>query len=387
MNSTLRLKSDEEVAQWKAVAQMDGPSARSGEDGKVSMLPDEQQDRDLNQMSIASLLQQLDAANQRILDYESEIGAVCPEDFSLKETIGSFKRELSILQMGREALLRRAEAAEAKLADARTGIENIATHARLCLDHVGIPDHQKAWVCNEISNEERIALAQIDAPAAGRPSREDRVAKWVTTRIGEAHMQSRERTMRGLEEAIEWAQAEGITENQVSQQVAYVFSRPPGTPRQEAAGVAVCLLAWCAANNATFDALADEEIERIEEKPVDQIRGSVSRKDDNDLVVVVEHRQEVMDVVPNTKGRDWVRERFVSGSESEQPTAPSDTERLDTLDLALPSDMSWYLARFNDAARYPALVRKSAVQPYFNPKYQTIREAIDAMQATAELQP
>src|SRR5438270_3550073 len=68
---------------------------------------------------IRELISANDAANQRILDYESEIGAVCPEDFSLKETIGSFKRELSILQMGREALLRRAEAAEEKLANAR----------------------------------------------------------------------------------------------------------------------------------------------------------------------------------------------------------------------------------------------------------------------------
>jgi chromosome segregation ATPase len=63
-----------------------------------------------------NLQQQLDAANQRILNYESEIGAVCPEDFSLKETIDSFKREISKLQAGRASLLRRAEAAESKLA-------------------------------------------------------------------------------------------------------------------------------------------------------------------------------------------------------------------------------------------------------------------------------
>jgi hypothetical protein len=37
------------------------------------------------------LQQQLNAANQRILDYESEIAAVCPEDFSL-ETLNSSKQ-------------------------------------------------------------------------------------------------------------------------------------------------------------------------------------------------------------------------------------------------------------------------------------------------------
>lgn len=145
---------------------------------------------------------------------------------------------------------------------------------------------QKSFVEAKVTAEQ--ALAQIEQP---QPSREHRVGDWVITRIGKAHMQSRERAIRLLEESIELAQAEGITAEQVSKQSAHVFSRPPGTPRQEAAGVAVCLLGWCAANETTFEALADEEIARIEAKPIDQIRGSVARKNDADLVVAVQQSQ------------------------------------------------------------------------------------------------
>jgi hypothetical protein len=119
-------------------------------------------------------------------------------------------------------------------------------------------------------------------------SLEQRVAEWVRTRIGDAHMQPKERAMRLLEEAIELAQAEGITQEQVYQQTEHVFWRPKGLPVQEAAGVAVCLLGWCAASGQLLDEIALCEIERIEAKPVEQIRGSVARKMDADLVTVVD---------------------------------------------------------------------------------------------------
>ncbi len=116
---------------------------------------------------------------------------------------------------------------------------------------------------------------------------EKRVADWVVSRIGPDHMNRRERTMRHLEESIELAQAEGITAEQVLKQAEHVFARPAGDPDQEAGGVAVCLLGWCAATGNRFEDLALREIQRIEAKPIDQIRGSVARKTDADLVVCV----------------------------------------------------------------------------------------------------
>jgi len=115
---------------------------------------------------------------------------------------------------------------------------------------------------------------------------EDRVAEWVRTRIGADHMNSRERSMRLLEEAVELAQAEGISWGLAAKQVAHVYDREPGEPSQEAAGVAICLLGWCASTSHTFEDLATKELARIEAKPLDQIRGSLARKADADLVTM-----------------------------------------------------------------------------------------------------
>jgi hypothetical protein len=116
---------------------------------------------------------------------------------------------------------------------------------------------------------------------------ECRVAEWVRTRIGADHLQPRERAMRLLEEAAELAQAEGITSDLAIKQLEHVYSRPAGEPSQEAAGVAVTLLGWCASRGERLLDLAIREIQRIEAKPLEQIRGSLARKDDADLICVV----------------------------------------------------------------------------------------------------
>lgn len=113
---------------------------------------------------------------------------------------------------------------------------------------------------------------------------EGRVEVWVQSRIGDNAMNPKERAMRLFEEAAELAQAEGITGYQLCDQIYHVYGRRPGVPEQEAGGVAVCLLAWCAAHGVKFDNVALAEIERIEAKPVSEIRGSIVRKRDADLV-------------------------------------------------------------------------------------------------------
>ena len=102
---------------------------------------------------------------------------------------------------------------------------------------------------------------------------QSRVAEWVRTRIGESHLHPRERAMRLLEEAVELAQSEGISSQQAHAQVNHVFGRDPGVPSQEAAGVAVCLLGWCAATGHDIEVLTKQELCRIEAKPLSQIRG------------------------------------------------------------------------------------------------------------------
>jgi hypothetical protein len=116
---------------------------------------------------------------------------------------------------------------------------------------------------------------------------EERMEHWIVTRIGADNAHRRERAMRLLEEAVELAQAEGITEEMVNRQTRHVFSRPIGEADQEAAGVAVCLVGWCAATGHSLMSLALREIERIEAKPLEQIRGSLARKQDADLVTAI----------------------------------------------------------------------------------------------------
>lgn len=117
---------------------------------------------------------------------------------------------------------------------------------------------------------------------------QNRVEDWIKTRIGQSHMQPRERAMRLLEEAIELAQSEGITEDMVRDQAEHVFARPTGASEHEAAAVAICLLGWCAATKNHLLSMIFSEILRIENKPLDQIRGSLARKADAGLVTAVE---------------------------------------------------------------------------------------------------
>ncbi len=135
----------------------------------------------------------------------------------------------------------------------------------------------KALVAAEESGYRRALNAPVD-------DLQSRVRHWVVTRIGLDAMHPQERALRLLEEAIELAQAVGVDHEMVTRQAAHVFNRPSGCPEQEAGGVAVCLLAVCAALGKPMVEIARAEVERIEAKPLDAIRGSLARKADADLV-------------------------------------------------------------------------------------------------------
>ena len=131
--------------------------------------------------------------------------------------------------------------------------------------------------------EAKYALA-MDILRATPNVLESRVRSWVESRIGVEHMQPKERAMRLLEEAVELVQAEGIDIDLAAKQVAHVYERPAGEPSQEAAGVAVCLLGWCASRGLRFEEIALAEIERIEAKSIEDIKASLARKGAAELV-------------------------------------------------------------------------------------------------------
>jgi hypothetical protein len=157
-------------------------------------------------------------------------------------------------------------------------------------DCAGWQETARVLVENTGDHLERIAelerqLADVIADSFNLAALEHRAAEWVVTRIGIDHMQSRERAMRLLEEAFELAQAEGITVDQASAQMTHVFGRDAGEPAKEAGGVAFCLLAWCAATGHHLMEIVRAEADRVEAKPIEQIRGSVARKAEADLFV------------------------------------------------------------------------------------------------------
>ena len=100
-------------------------------------------------------------------------------------------------------------------------------------------------------------------------SMQSRVAAWVRSAFGDAAMIDRwERAARVLEEAIELAQSQGMSEPDVARIAYRTFSRPIGQPHQEAAQVMVTLLAWAASAGVDLDSVTAEEIERIEQPEV-----------------------------------------------------------------------------------------------------------------------
>jgi len=179
------------------------------------------------------------------------------------------------------------------------------------MDEMG-PGHADPRDCVEFSRGEFSHPGTPNSLAAIEESKrlngnfflEERVAQWICTRLGPANCGPKERAMRVLEEAVELAQAEGITHAQVIRQAAHVFARPAGEPAQEAAGVAVCLFGWCASRGHRLMDLATAEIERIEAKPLEQIRGSLARKSDADLVCLAEQQAPSFPIC-RICGSDW----------------------------------------------------------------------------------
>ncbi len=112
----------------------------------------------------------------------------------------------------------------------------------------------------------------------GAHSLEHRSAEWVRTRIGAGSMHPKERSLRLLEEALELAQAEGVTVAVAASMVRHIYGRPAGDPVREASGIASCLYAYCASKDVRLVDLATQELARNEAKPVEDIEASVARK-------------------------------------------------------------------------------------------------------------
>ncbi len=96
-----------------------------------------------------------------------------------------------------------------------------------------------------------------------RDKRQVAVYRWVGDTFGYANLETEERCKRFVEEAIELAQAEGLTEEQVRAIVSYVYEKPGGEVQQEVGGVGTTLLAYCEAVGISADMCEEEEFRRV----------------------------------------------------------------------------------------------------------------------------
>jgi len=89
------------------------------------------------------------------------------------------------------------------------------------------------------------------------------VRRWVVQCFGTSAADSKqERGYRFLEEALELAQAGGVTEAEARAMVAHVYSRPVGELVQEVGGSVLTLAALCAAYCVNLEAAAVAELTR-----------------------------------------------------------------------------------------------------------------------------
>lgn len=106
----------------------------------------------------------------------------------------------------------------------------------------------------------------------------ERVRAWLVSRLGEQSLDRRERALRIVEEAVELAQAEGISQSQVIITSDRVYNRPVGEPAQEVGGLMVCVHGWIASTGENLDALTEREVSRIESVPAAVTRAKHDEK-------------------------------------------------------------------------------------------------------------
>lgn len=114
-----------------------------------------------------------------------------------------------------------------------------------------------------------------------RLKRMSRMHQWVVTYLGEdIAMNTKERAMRLVEEAIELCQTEGNTLQMVVDLATHVFNKPVGDPNQEVGGVSVTLLAYCAGKGIDPEEEEQKELNRIWGKPLEHFRERHQKKVD-----------------------------------------------------------------------------------------------------------
>jgi hypothetical protein len=135
----------------------------------------------------------------------------------------------------------------------------------LLADDLGCLDAEDVTAenCTVLAVEQKLPSQIADLSAT-----QQRVTEWAKRCFGTQHVfNQRVRALRMLEEALEFAQAVDVPIERCHALTKHVFSRPPGKPEQELAGVGVVLLTCASACGVILEDVLFAEIARIEAKP------------------------------------------------------------------------------------------------------------------------
>lgn len=108
------------------------------------------------------------------------------------------------------------------------------------------------------------------------------IGKWVRKTFGDKSMQTRERNLRFIEEAIELVQSHNITKDDINKVMDRVYNKPPGNSVQEVGGVMITLLALADCQRYDIQECMVREWERIRE-PDDLLKAKLKASQESKL--------------------------------------------------------------------------------------------------------
>jgi len=131
--------------------------------------------------------------------------------------------------------------------------------------------------------EKGLARGKLDN---SRLTRQQRIQQWCNATFGiDTANNTAERTLRFTEEAIELAQAVGMSKEIMLNLVEYVYSRPSGKVSQEIGQVGVSLLALAEHLNISADAEEQAEFDRITSLPAEHWQARQNAKADKGVAL------------------------------------------------------------------------------------------------------
>lgn len=117
-----------------------------------------------------------------------------------------------------------------------------------------------------------------------RNVRQASVYAWANEAFGGTDSSPRIRSLRLVEEAIEVAQTEGVTLDDIMRVASVVLGRPIGEHHAEIGGVSVTLMAYAESRSLSVAACEETEIVRVNSKPIEHFQRRQREKAEQGMI-------------------------------------------------------------------------------------------------------